>query len=156
MGYRALVEYDGTAYHGWQRQKDLPTVQGLIETALMKMTEASVTVIASGRTDAGVHALNQVANFSLDTKLSPEVFVKGLNSLLPGDIVVKECLQVHRGFHARYDAVSKVYEYRILNRPLPAALHRNYSWHIKRALDLDAMRAAIPAPVPLMVKVPVM
>ena len=141
--FKLVIEYDGAAYHGWQRQKDMPTVQGAIEGALETMTRQSVTVIGAGRTDAGVHALNQVANFLVDTRHTPEVFKKGLNSLLAGDIVIKECSQVDDTFHSRYDVQSKVYDYRILNRPTPTAIFRQYAWYIKKALDLDAMRVAM-------------
>ncbi len=142
--FKLVIEYDGGAYHGWQRQKDLPTVQGAIEAALRTMTRRSVKVIGAGRTDAGVHAFNQVANFLVQTRHAPEVFKKGLNGLLARDIVIKDCKQVNDEFHARYDAQSKVYDYCILNRPLPAAVFRQYAWHIKKDLDLHAMRATIP------------
>ncbi|MCK4728216.1 MAG: tRNA pseudouridine synthase A, partial [Desulfobacterales bacterium] len=79
QNFKLIIEYDGTTYHGWQRQKDVPTVQGTIEAALETMTGRLVTVIGSGRTDAGVHALNQVAHFFVDTKLTPEIFINGLN-----------------------------------------------------------------------------
>ena len=92
--FKLVIEYDGTDYHGWQRQKDSRTVQGTIEGALETMTGHSVVVIGSGRTDAGVHALNQVANFLVDTRLTADIFKKGLNSLLPGDIVIKDCKEV--------------------------------------------------------------
>jgi tRNA pseudouridine38-40 synthase len=141
--FKLIIEYDGTAYHGWQRQKDASTVQETIEAALETMTGGLVKVIGSGRTDAGVHALNQVANFSIDTRLTADVFQKGLNSLLPPDIVVKACQGVDESFHARYDAWSKVYDYDILNRPIPAALFRHYAWHVRKILDLNAMRVAM-------------
>lgn len=137
------IEYDGTAYHGWQRQKALPTVQGTIEAALEIMTGQSATVVGSGRTDSGVHALHQVASFSVETALCADVFKNGLNSLLPGDIVIKDCEQVADTFHARFDVSSKIYEYVILNRSLPAAICRSYAWHVKKKLDLAAMREAI-------------
>ena len=141
--FKLILEYEGTAYHGWQRQKDAPTVQETIEAALETMTGGLVKVIGSGRTDAGAHALNQVANFSIDTRLTADVFQKGLNSLLPPDIVVKACQGVDDSFHARYDAWSKVYNYRILNRPIPAALFRHYAWHVKKRLNVHAMRVAM-------------
>lgn len=143
QNFKLVIEYDGTAYHGWQRQSNTCTIQGTIEDALKTMTGQSVTLIGSGRTDAGVHATGQVANFCLETRLTSDVFARGLNSLLPPDIVIKDCTAVGEGFHARYDARSKVYDYRILNRPIPAALFRQYSWHIKLSLDLDAMRTAM-------------
>jgi tRNA pseudouridine38-40 synthase len=141
--FKLVVEYDGTAYRGWQRQKNDPTVQGAIEAALETMTGQWVTVIGSGRTDAGAHAKGQVANFLIDTKLTPEIFKKGLNSLFAGDIVIKDCEAVDHSFHARYDVLSKVYDYRILNRPTRAALFRQYAWHIKNSLDHDAMNNAM-------------
>ncbi len=143
QNFKLVIEYDGTAYHGWQRQNNICTIQETIEDALKTMTGQSVTLIGSGRTDAGVHATGQVANFCLETRLTSDVFARGLNSLLPPDIVIKDCTAVGEGFHARYDARSKVYDYRILNRPIPAALFRQYSWHIKLSLDLDAMRTAM-------------
>jgi len=139
---RLTVEYDGTAYNGWQRQKNGRTIQGEIENALLAMTGLNITLTGSGRTDAGVHALGQVANFICDTRLEPEAFFNGLNSLLPVDIVIKECEQVHEKFHSRYDAIRKVYNYRILNRKCPAAVGRDYALHIRKPLLLDAMEAA--------------
>jgi tRNA pseudouridine38-40 synthase len=122
--FKLLLEYDGTAYHGWQRQSDTRTIQGTVEAVLKTMTERSVTLIGSGRTDAGAHATGQVANFCVETRLTSDIFLKGLNSLLPPDIVIKDCVLVEEIFHARYGARSKVYDYRILNRSLPDALLR--------------------------------
>ena len=143
QNFKIVIEYDGTAYQGWQRQGEGATIQGTIEAALETMIGKPVTVLGSGRTDAGVHALNQVANFRADTKLTPEIFKRGLNGLLPPDIVIKDCAVVDDAFHARYSARSKVYQYRILNRLTPAALFRQYAWHIKKPLDLSAMSKAI-------------
>ncbi|MDP3285723.1 MAG: tRNA pseudouridine synthase A, partial [Desulfobacterales bacterium] len=131
---KLTIEYDGTAYNGWQRQKNGRTIQEEIEKALRAMTGRKVTLTGAGRTDAGVHALGQVANFICDTRLEPEAFFKGLNSLLPGDIVIRKCVPVHEKFHSRYDAKSKVYNYRILNRLVPAAVGRDYAWHIRKPL----------------------
>lgn len=141
--FKLIIEYDGSAYHGWQRQKDLATIQGTVEAALKVMIGQSVTVIGSGRTDAGVHALNQVASFLAETHLTAEIFKRGLNSLLPEDIVVKDCQSVPDNFHARYNVSSKIYEYIILNRNLPSAIFRQYAWHIRKKLDLERMRAAV-------------
>ena len=107
------------------------------------MTGQSVTLIGSGRTDAGVHATGQVANFWLETRLTSDVFANGLNSLLPADIVIKDCATVDQTFHARFSARAKVYDYRILNCSTPAALFRQYAWHIRKPLDPDAMRRAM-------------
>jgi len=142
QNYILTIEYDGTAYHGWQRQKNDPTIQGEIEKALEKMTRQRVVVNGSGRTDAGVHALAQTANFKSDAGLSTEAFKMGLNSLLKDDIVIEECRKVADSFHARYDARGKVYEYRILNRKVSSAIHRNHVWHIRRELDFYAMQRA--------------
>jgi tRNA pseudouridine38-40 synthase len=142
--FRIVVEYDGTAYHGWQRQKQDPSIQGALEQALARMTGQSLTVNGSGRTDAGVHALGQVANFHCRTRLGPMELLKGLNSLLPADIAIRACDSVPLDFHARFDARWKSYQYRILNRPVRPALDRHRVWHIYRSLDLAAMRAALP------------
>ncbi len=144
MNFKLTLEYDGTAYCGWQRQKSAPTIQAEIESKLATMTGENITLIGSGRTDAGVHALGQVANFRCDTRLTPEAFQNGLNRLLPGDIVVRECCRVDTGFHARFAASSKTYRYHILNRNLPSAIHRHYAWFIRKPLNLDAMQRAIP------------
>lgn len=141
--FKLIIEYDGTRYHGWQRQKDDRTIQAEIEAALKTMTASRVKVIGSGRTDAGVHAEAQAANFQCDTRLVPEALLKGLNSLLPQDIIIKTCEPVKASFHARYDAKSKTYHYKILNRPIPVAISRQYVWFIRKTLDLDAMRSAI-------------
>jgi len=141
--FKIIIEYDGTNYHGWQRQKDDRTIQQEIEQALSTMTAGRVTLNGSGRTDTGVHALGQVANFLCETDLLEATFQKGLNSLLPDDIVIKDCRLVDEVFHARYDVKSKVYHYRILNRILPSAFERQYAWFIRRKLDTAAMRSAI-------------
>ena len=137
--FKIIVEYDGSAYHGWQRQKTDPSVQEKIETALATMTGVRLTLTGSGRTDAGVHALGQTAHFSCHTRLEAGELLRGLNSLLPGDIVIRDCQQVPESFHARFDVRRKTYQYRILNRPLPAAIGRQYLWQIRRPLDTDAM-----------------
>jgi tRNA pseudouridine38-40 synthase len=141
--FKLIIEYDGSSYHGWQRQKNLRTIQGEIEKALIKMTGNKVSLTGSGRTDAGVHAFGQTANFHCDTDLFPEIFYKGLNGLLPDDIIIKECKEVDEKFHARYDVKSKTYSYRILNCHTPAAIGRQYAWFIRKKLDLHAMRLSI-------------
>ena len=141
--YKLIIEYDGSRYHGWQRQKEDRSIQGEIEEALKTITTCSITLIGSGRTDAGVHARGQVANFKCTTRLGPEDLMNGLNHLLENDIVIKVCQPVSADFHARYDAKSKVYHYQILNRDLPTAIGRQYSWFIRKALNQEAMRIAI-------------
>lgn len=143
MNFKLIIEYDGAAYHGWQRQKNARTIQGEIENALMKMTGKKIVLTGSGRTDAGVHAFGQTANFLCDTRLTPDTFQKGLNGILNNDIVIRECRQADDKFHARYDVTSKTYHYRILNRQLPAAISRQYAWFIRKKMDTDAMRSAV-------------
>ena len=141
--FKITIEYDGTRYHGWQRQKNDRTIQDEIEKAVLTITGQQVSLAGSGRTDAGVHAYAQVANFNCETKLGPQDLFGGLNSLTADDIVITNCEEVEESFHARYDVNSKTYVYKILNRPNPAAIIRQYAWHIRKQLDLEAMRAAI-------------
>jgi tRNA pseudouridine38-40 synthase len=140
--FKLTIEYDGSSYQGWQRQPNGPSIQSTIEDALHRMTHQAITLIGSGRTDAIVHALGQVANFTCNTRIEPEAFQNGLNSILPDDIVIRSCREVSAKFHSRFDATSKQYQYHILNRPLPAAVGRQYAWWIRQPLDLDAMREA--------------
>ena len=141
--FKLVIEYDGTAYHGWQRQKSDRSIQAEIEKALTVMTRQAITLSASGRTDAGVHALGQVAHFACETAIEPADFRRGLNSLLPDDIVIKTCKSVPDAFHARYDAKRKTYRYRILNRAVPTAVDRRYVWHLRKELQIEAMRAVV-------------
>ena len=141
--YKLIIEYDGTAYHGWQIQNNDISIQETIETALSTMTKEKIRLHASGRTDAGVHALRQVAHFKTDTNISPDAFRAGLNSLLPNDIVIINCEEVEETFHARFSAKQKTYQYRIYNQPLPLAIGRQYAWHIRKKLDIDAIQNAI-------------
>ena len=136
---RFTVEYDGTAYQGWQRQPSGPSIQGTLEKAIGKMTGEFVTVIGAGRTDSGVHALNQVANFRTDSTIPAANFQKGLNSLLPRDIAVKSLSDVDPSFHSRFDARGKVYLYRIVTGPVRPVLLRHFAWHVRQPLDLDRM-----------------
>ncbi len=140
--FKMIVEYDGTAYCGWQRQENGLTIQQVLEDAIGLITGEKVTVIGSGRTDAGVHALNQVAHFKSGSVLLLNNIYRGLNSVLPPDIVVKKMEEVSGEFHAQHDVVSKVYFYKICNQPLSPALGRNYFWHIRFPLDLQKMRKA--------------
>lgn len=141
--FKLTIEYDGSAYCGWQRQTNDPTIQGEIEKALLTMTGQKVNLIGSGRTDAGVHAFGQVANFHCNTDLTPEVFQRGLNSLLPEDIIIKEICLVENAFHSRYHAKQKTYAYHIENCNIPSAIGRQYAWFIRKPLDYDAIRSAI-------------
>ena len=137
--FKLIVEYDGSAYCGWQRQPDQPSIQAALESALRRMTQSPITLHGSGRTDAGVHALGQTAHFKCRTRLRPEELQKGMNGLLPGDIVVRSCRAVPLDFHARFDSRWKMYRYRICNQPVRRAVGRQYAWHIYRPLDMAAM-----------------
>lgn len=139
---KLILEYDGARYHGWQRQKNAPTIQETLETTLARLTGEAVRVMGSGRTDAGVHAWGQVAHFHTESPLPPSAFIHGLNSLLPLDIAVLDAAEAAQDFHARKSALAKTYAYHILNRPLRSPLHMKYSWWIAQPLNLAAMRAA--------------
>ncbi|MCE5334013.1 MAG: tRNA pseudouridine(38-40) synthase TruA [Desulfobacteraceae bacterium] len=140
---RLTLEYDGSGYHGWQRQAGSLSIQEVVETRLGVMFGRDVGVRASGRTDAGVHARGQVVNFYIRARLKPEEILRGLNSLLPDDIVVLAAEEVDESFHARFSALSKTYEYHILNRPVPSALLRNYVWHVRRELNPEPMEECL-------------
>jgi tRNA pseudouridine38-40 synthase len=140
--YKAVLEYDGTAYHGWQLQKGVPTVQGTMEQALERILGRPTRVHGAGRTDSGVHAAGQVAHFLSDWQHSALKLRNGCNSLLPPDITVVSIQLADQDFHARHSAHSKNYSYSILNRPLRSSLHRLYSWHLPQLLDRANMDEA--------------
>ena len=140
---KLIIAYDGTTFFGWQRQKDKPTIQGTIEGKIATIVGEPVSLIGAGRTDAGVHALHQVANFRVSSRLTPPIFFKALNALLPASIIIQEAEYVPFDFHARYDAKSKVYEYRILKQNLRSPFVRHYAWHISRSLDVSVMKECL-------------
>jgi tRNA pseudouridine38-40 synthase len=140
--FMAVVEYDGTAYHGWQLQKNLPTIQGRIEMALERILGTPTRVHGSGRTDAGVHAVGQVAHFVASWSRSVEELKRGCNALLPPDITICRLEPASEDFHARHSAHSKTYVYKILNLSLRSPLNRLYSWHIRHELDFLSMKEA--------------
>lgn len=137
--FKLIIEYDGTLFFGWQRQKDKKTIQGEIEKALSIILNQEVNISGSGRTDAGVHAFGQVANFHAKTRLAPHDIKRGINSLIKDPIVIRDCSRVPDEFHAQYHAVSKEYHYFLLNREDPCAIGRSYQWHIRHPLDIDTM-----------------
>jgi len=140
--FKMIVEYDGTAYCGWQRQENGLSIQQALEEAIELITGEKVSVIGSGRTDAGVHALNQVAHFKSNSTLPLDNIYRGLNSVLPDDIVIKEMKEVPEDFHALRDVKSKIYVYKICNQRLRPALGRNYFWHVRYPLNMEFMREA--------------
>ena len=141
---KLVIEYDGGAYCGWQRQINGLSIQQVLEESIGRITGEEVRVIGSGRTDAGVHALGQVAHFHTASALAERNILMGMNCLLPPDIAVIECTEVPLAFHARFDVRSKSYLYRVCNRPARSALERNYSWFVWEPLDLGMMEEVIP------------
>jgi tRNA pseudouridine38-40 synthase len=140
---RLTLAYDGSRYSGWQRQKADFTIQAVLEEKIGMMLEEPVTLLASGRTDAGVHALKQVCNFVTHSTLDPEDIQRGLNSLLPADIFVRRAEYVALDFHSRFSARSKIYEYRLLNRSQPDVFLRSYTWHVGARLRFAEMRDCV-------------
>lgn len=141
--YRLLLEYDGGPFQGWQCQAHLPTVQGAVEAAVMACAGETVTVFAAGRTDAGVHALGQVAHLDLGRDWLPERLVGALNfHLRPHPISVLEAREVPHDFHARFSCTGRRYLYRILARRSPPALERGRVWHVPVHLDAERMHVA--------------
>lgn len=139
---KLVIEYDGTNYHGWQVQPNALTIQEVIENKIEIMTQQRVRLTACGRTDAGVHALGQVASFQTSSPIPVDGLRRGLNSLLPADIIIKSAQEVDEHFHPQFGAKRKTYRYVILNRELPSAIYRNYSWHLSKPLDVAAMQDA--------------
>ncbi len=140
--FKLTLEYDGTAYHGWQVQPGLPTIQGILEARLGRFTGAPVAIRGAGRTDAGVHARGQVASFSALLRLEPATLKRALNANLPHDIVVREAEEAGEDFDARFSARSKMYRYTLLARDTPSALAARTSLFVPSALDFSAMAAA--------------
>lgn len=134
------ISYDGTNYSGWQRQKNAITIQEKIEEAISLICNEKISVTASGRTDAGVHALSQIANFSTSSKIDSEKFAKAINTKLPDDIRVLSSKEVDRDFNARFSAKKKTYIYNILNREIKNPFWDKYSTHVNRKLDLELMK----------------
>jgi len=142
MRLRLVLEYDGAQFEGWQIQARGQTVQGTLETAFQELSGGFVRVIGAGRTDSGVHATGQVAHCDVAPDRMCEGWAKGLNAVLPHGVAVLRADPVDAHFHARHDARSKRYRYRILNRRAPSPLRAGRVWHVLRPLDLAAMRAA--------------
>lgn len=142
---KLVLTYDGTDFAGWQRQRGQRTVQQVLEEAIAQLTGAHSSVNASGRTDAGVHALGQVVNFYTASLHPPEVFVKALNALLPRDVRVLDAAEVPQSFHSTLDAKAKLYRYVIDNHPVADPFQLRYSHHVYHPLDVPAMNRAAQA-----------
>ncbi len=144
--WRIIVEYDGSPFVGWQRQDNGPSVQGALEAAIKAFSHQIVTVAGAGRTDAGVHALGQVAHFDLDKAFAADTVRDALNHFLrPDPVVVRLAEEATPAFHARFDAIKRHYLYRILNRRAQPALDAGRVWHVAHPLDAGAMHAAAQA-----------
>lgn len=138
--YRLTLEYDGGPFAGWQRQENGPSVQAAIERAIFALSGEEVTVTGAGRTDAGVHAMGQVAHFDVEKTFAADKLRDALNyHLRPDPIAVLETRIAASDFHARFSATARLYHYRIVTRRAPLALDRGRAWHIMRELDADAM-----------------
>ena len=140
--FKITLAYDGTNYVGWQRQAAGTSVQGVIEDALRELDGRQVVLHGAGRTDAGVHALGQVASCALGRAIEAGVLLRALNARLPPDIRVVSAAEVAADFHARFRATAKTYRYRIYNALVMSPLERHYAWHVFGALDVEAMDAA--------------
>jgi len=143
MRYRLTIEYDGGPFVGWQRQAEGASVQASLETAIEKLSGERVTLTGAGRTDAGVHALGQVAHFDLIKTFEPGKVRDALNyHVRPNPVVVLDAAVVTEDFHARFSATARHYLFRILNRRAPPALEDGRVWHVSPTLDADAMHVA--------------
>lgn len=139
---KLILCYDGTEFHGWQRQPSLRTVQEVLEEAIERLTGVRPTTTASGRTDAGVHAMGQVVHFLTASRHEPETFVRALNAMLPRDLRILDAAEMPQAFHATLDARSKRYRYTIDNARIASPFQLRYSWHVPKPLDAGAMGRA--------------
>ena len=142
QNYKFTISYDGTRYFGWEHQPGILTIQGKLEEVLQRMTQSSVEVIGAGRTDAGVHARNMVANAIMETSLSEEEIRDYMNAYLPEDICIKEVRVASERFHSRYKAVGKTYRYTCWISPLKPVFERKYVWVLDGQPDVEKMRSA--------------
>lgn len=142
MKLKLTIKYDGTAYHGWQRQQNALTVQEVLEDALSRISHSPISVVGCSRTDAGVHAAMHVSSFCMDTSIPVGKIPLVLNMYLPPDIRAYACEEADNSFNARYDTKEKTYRYRILNSEHNDPFLARYVWHYPIKLDIDKMRAA--------------
>ncbi len=139
---KLIIEYEGTAYSGWQRQDDVDTIQENVENAVYRLIGEDIKLIASGRTDKGVHALGQVANFRTGSIIPGENYKLALQEHLPDDITIVDSQEVDIRFHSRFDARGKIYRYKVYNGKLPRALYRNLYYHYSYDVDLEKIMRA--------------
>jgi len=136
------VEYDGSSFNGWQSQPQQRTIQGVLEKAISRVADQSITVNAAGRTDAGVHALNQVVHFDTNAQRATRSWMLGINTNLPNDVAVNWAQPVTDDFHARFSAEQRQYRYLLLNRPSRSAIQYQRMWWFYNSLDIDKMQQA--------------
>lgn len=139
---KLVIEYDGTNYAGWQQQKKEKTVQETLKKAIENVVNEKITLYGSGRTDAGAHALGQVANFKTKSNLPTSKLVQAINFYLPNDIVVKSARKVSGEFHSQYSTKSKIYRYTILNNNTGSAINRNFCYYYSGDLNIEKMQKA--------------
>ena len=139
---KITIEYDGTNFHGWQKQLGLRTVQGTVEESVKKILQEDIKIIGAGRTDRSVHAEGQVANFLSNTEIKLNTILYRLNKILPEDVRIKSIKEVKKDFHSRYKVKSKLYRYTILNSSISSPLSRLYSCYIQDKLDVSKIRLA--------------
>jgi len=141
--YRAVIAYDGTSYQGFQRQAgDTPTIQGTVEDAILRVTGQQATVIGAGRTDSGVHASGQVIAFDAAWRHTITDLWRALNATVPKTIAIRTLDEAEAGFHPRFDAQSRAYQYTLYVAPVQNPLQRQYAWFVSKPLDLEKMQAA--------------
>ena len=139
--YKIKVEYDGTNFVGWQYQKNGLSIQEILQKAIFQFSREKVTVTGAGRTDAGVHATCQIAHFDLKKKIKKKNFILGVNQYIGNNpVTVLNIKKTNNKFHSRFDAKKRTYQYVIINRQSPLALQKNKAWHIRKKLDLKAMK----------------
>lgn len=145
MRYQAIIEYDGTAYCGFQKQLTGPSIQQELEHAIRLISGEETTVIGAGRTDSGVHATGQVVAFDLEWPHGPKTLWRALNANLPADIAAVRLSETKEDFHPRFDAIKRTYNYYIYNEPVRSPLYRRTSWHVSQQLDIGRMNLAASA-----------
>ena len=139
--YQIKVEYDGTNFVGWQYQKNGLSIQEILQRAIFQFSREKVTVTGAGRTDAGVHAIGQIAHFDLKKKIKKKNFILGVNQYIGNNpVTILNIIKTDNNFHSRFDAKKRTYQYVIINRQSPLALEKNKAWHIRKKLDLKSMK----------------
>ena len=139
--YQIKAEYDGTNFVGWQYQKNGLSIQEILQNAIFQFSKEKVTVTGAGRTDAGVHAIAQMAHFDLKKKIKKKSFILGVNQYIGNNpVTILNIKKTNNKFHSRFDAKKRTYQYVIINRQSSLALQKNKAWHIRKKLDLKAMK----------------